>query len=213
MAEVPLPPMVAGWQACGLMVRHFSAGTSWMPSAATSMPSLRYCAHNALVLQTSGPSSRLLGRVWGRRQVTGIPVEQLFAYINPNALFLGQWDFKKKGLDDAAYEKMLDETARPVFAALQKQALAEGLLDPKVVYGYFPVQSDGDDLIVYHVTEFAGCTCGCATAQRLQPSGPAREWMRFSFPRQNTKRRLCVADFFRGKATGEYDRVFNQWLK
>jgi 5-methyltetrahydrofolate--homocysteine methyltransferase len=142
---------------------------------------------------------------WGRRQVTGIAVEQLFAYINPNALFLGQWDFKKKGLDDAAYEKMLDETARPVFAALQKQALAEGLLDPKVVYGYFPVQSDGDDLIVYHVTEFAGCTCGCATAQRLQPSGPAREWMRFSFPRQNTKRRLCVADFFRGKATGEYD--------
>ncbi len=35
---------------------------------------------------------------WGRRQVTGIPAEQLFAYINPNALFLGQWDFKKKGL-------------------------------------------------------------------------------------------------------------------
>jgi 5-methyltetrahydrofolate--homocysteine methyltransferase len=142
---------------------------------------------------------------WGRRQVTGIPVEQVFAYVNPNALFMGQWDFKKKGLSDADYEKLLDEQPRRIFAELQKQAVAEKLLDPKVVYGYFPVQSDGDDLVVYHVTEFAGCTCGCATAQRLVPSGPPREWMRFSFPRQNTTRRLCVSDFFRGKATGEYD--------
>jgi 5-methyltetrahydrofolate--homocysteine methyltransferase len=29
--------------------------------------------------------------------------------------------------------------------------------------------------------------------------------MRFSFPRQNTKRRLCVADFFRSKESGDFD--------
>ncbi len=142
---------------------------------------------------------------WGRRQVTGIPVEQVFPYINPNALFLGQWDFKKKGLSDADYEKLLDEKARPVFAALQKQAVAEGLLEPKVVYGYFPVQSDGDDLVVYHTEEFQGCTCGQHGPGKLTPTGTPREWTRFSFPRQNTKRRLCVSDFFRGKATNEYD--------
>src|SRR5207302_1550254 len=37
---------------------------------------------------------------WGRREVTGIPLDQVFPYINPNALFLGQWGFKKRGLSD-----------------------------------------------------------------------------------------------------------------
>ncbi len=147
---------------------------------------------------------------WGRREVTGIPLEQIFAYINPNALFLGQWDFKKKGLDDEAYERMLNEKARPVFTDLQRRAIAENLLTPKVVYGYFPVQSEGDDVIVYHIEEFTagGCDCGShATSQacQLKPQGKAREWMRFSFPRQNSKRRLCIADFFRSKESGTYD--------
>jgi 5-methyltetrahydrofolate--homocysteine methyltransferase len=142
---------------------------------------------------------------WGRREVRDIPLDQVFAYINPNALFLGQWDFKKKGLSDEDYERMLDEKARPLFAELQKRAVAEKLLEPKVVYGYFPVQSDGDDLIVYHTEEFVGCDCGKHGPGKLQPTAPAREWLRFSFPRQNTKRRLCIADFFRGKATGEFD--------
>ena len=29
--------------------------------------------------------------------------------------------------------------------------------------------------------------------------------MRFSFPRQNTRRRLCIADFIRPKSSGEFD--------
>jgi 5-methyltetrahydrofolate--homocysteine methyltransferase len=142
---------------------------------------------------------------WGRREVRDIPLDQIFTYINPNALFLGQWDFKKKGLSDEAYEKMLDEKARPIFVELQKRAVAEKLLEPKVVYGYFPVQSDGDELVVYHIEEFVGCTCGHHGPGKLQPTGTPREWMRFSFPRQNTKRRLCVSDFFRSKESGEFD--------
>ena len=142
---------------------------------------------------------------WGRRQVTGIPVEQVFAYVNPNALFMGQWDFKKKGLSDADYEKLLDEQPRRIFAELQKQALAEKLLDPKVVYGYFPVQADGDELVVYHTEEFVGCTCGNHGPGKLTPAGVPRERMRFGFPRQNTVRRLCVSDFFRTRESGQYD--------
>jgi 5-methyltetrahydrofolate--homocysteine methyltransferase len=168
---------------------------------------------------------------WGRRQVTNIPLEQIFPYINPNALFLGQWDFKKKGLSDEAYEKLLDEKARPIFAALQKRAVAEKLLEPKVVYGYFPVQSEGDELIVYHTEEFEenaegrmqnaerqrGCDCGAHSSSvlhsassgvpgvSLQPAGAPRPWMRFAFPRQNTRRRLCVADFFRSVESKQFD--------
>jgi 5-methyltetrahydrofolate--homocysteine methyltransferase len=129
---------------------------------------------------------------WGRRQVANIPLEQVFPYINELALFLGQWGFKKKGLSDADYDRSIEEKARPAFEALQERALRERLLAPKVVYGYFPVQSEGNDLIVFHPEE-------------LQSKGAAREWMRFSFPRQADRRRLCIADFFRSKASGEMD--------
>ena len=146
---------------------------------------------------------------WGKRTVSGIPLEQVFAYINPNALFMGQWDFKKRGLSEDDYEKLLDEKVRPVFENLKKRAAAEKLLDPKVVYGYFPCQSDGDDLIVYHEDVFSLGDCGCGTTHgpkcRMKPSTAPRERLRFTFPRQETRRRLCIADFFRSKASGEYD--------
>jgi 5-methyltetrahydrofolate--homocysteine methyltransferase len=132
-------------------------------------------------------------------------MEQVFPYINTNALFLGQWGFKKKALSEDAYDESIEKIARPVFEALQARAVKERLLEPKVVYGYFPVQSQGDELIVYHVEEFAGCTCHAAGSCRLKPTGKPREFTRFSFPRQETRRRLCVSDFFRSVESGEFD--------
>ncbi|HWB54660.1 MAG TPA: vitamin B12 dependent-methionine synthase activation domain-containing protein, partial [Tepidisphaeraceae bacterium] len=58
---------------------------------------------------------------------------------------------------------------------------------PKVVYGYFPVQSHGDDLIV------------------LDPGAREKELLRFTFPRQEGRRRLCIADFFRPTDSDDYD--------
>jgi 5-methyltetrahydrofolate--homocysteine methyltransferase len=129
---------------------------------------------------------------WGRREVTAIPLEQVFPYINELALFLGQWGFKKKGLSDAEYERTIDEKARPVFEQLQQRALREKLLTPKVVYGYFPVQSDGDDLVVFDADEFTR-------------TGGLHERLRFTFPRQADRRRLCISDFFRSKGSDKVD--------
>jgi 5-methyltetrahydrofolate--homocysteine methyltransferase len=144
---------------------------------------------------------------WGRREVVGIPLDQVFGYINPNALFMGQWDFKKRSLSDTEYQRLIDEKARPVFEALQKQALREKLLEPKVVYGYFPCQSDGDQLIVYHPEEFehVRCSCGANHQKDIVAHREPREWVRFKFPRQTTRRRLCIADFFRPASSGQYD--------
>jgi 5-methyltetrahydrofolate--homocysteine methyltransferase len=141
---------------------------------------------------------------WGRREVTSIPLAQIFPYINTDALFLGQWGFKKKALSESEQSAALAEIAQPVFDRLQRQAVAEKLLDPKVVYGYFPVQSKGDDLIVFHTEEFQGCTCHAGPCN-LKPTATPREWLRFTFPRQNTRRRLCIADFFRSQDSGEFD--------
>ena len=142
---------------------------------------------------------------WGRRIVADIPVSQLFPYINTDALFGGQWGLKKGRLSAAEFEKLIDEKARPVFEALQHRAMTEKLLEPKVAYGYFPVQAVGDDLVVYHTEEFLGCTCHPNGPGKLQPCGKPREWMKFHFPRQEGRRRLCIADFYRTAESGQYD--------
>jgi 5-methyltetrahydrofolate--homocysteine methyltransferase len=70
---------------------------------------------------------------WGRRLVSDIPLKHLFPYINPTALFTAQWGFRQKGMSKAEHEQLLKEKAVPVFEALQKRAIEEGLLQPKVV--------------------------------------------------------------------------------
>jgi 5-methyltetrahydrofolate--homocysteine methyltransferase len=117
---------------------------------------------------------------WGRRTVTDIAPRHAFGFINRTALFTGQWGFKQKGLTPRQYEQLLEEKAEPVFEALKRQAADEKLIQPKVVFGYFPVQSEGDE-------------------------GTARECLRFSFPRQSGRRRLCIADFFRSRESGQFD--------
>ena len=142
---------------------------------------------------------------WGRRIVKDIPIKNVMPYVNPDALFSGQWGFKKRGMSQAEYDRLLDEKARPVFDALQRQAGEEGLLQPKVAYGYFPVQSQGNEVVVYHVEEFLGCTCHPNGPGRLEPAGKPREWMRFAFPRQQGRRRLSIPDFFRSVESKQFD--------
>jgi 5-methyltetrahydrofolate--homocysteine methyltransferase len=145
---------------------------------------------------------------WGRRVVKeNLSPRLLFPFINTNALFMGQWGLKKGALSEEQYARLIEDTAIPVFEALQKRALDEGFLEPKVVYGYFPVQSHGNDLIVYHTEEFqqAKCACGIDHTRKIVPHGSPREWLRFTFPRQDGRRKLCVSDFYRGTESGEYD--------
>src|SRR5690606_798820 len=112
----------------------------------------------------------------------------------------GQWGFKRKGLSAEEYERILDEKARPIYEDLKRRAVADGILKPMVVYGYFPVQASGNDLIVYHIEEFLD-----GDKVLMKPKSAPRERLRFSFPRQEGRRRLCIADFFRAVESGEYD--------
>ena len=118
---------------------------------------------------------------WGSRVVTGLDLDEVYPFINTVALFRGQWQFKKGAKSDAQYERQIEDQVEPIFARLKARCRVEEILRPAVVYGYFPCASDGDDLVVF------------------DPSDPAggREVERFSFPRQEGRQRLCIADFFR----------------
>jgi 5-methyltetrahydrofolate--homocysteine methyltransferase len=127
---------------------------------------------------------------WGRRVISGIPIRQITPYLNETALFRGQWGLRKGDLSDADFEALLDSEARPTLRRLEQQAIAESILQPAVVYGYFPVQADGNDLIIYN-------------------DDRQTERARLQFPRQDGKQNLCLSDYYRstksGAKSGEMD--------
>src|SRR6266404_2718529 len=125
---------------------------------------------------------------WGSRVETQIPLDNVFAFVNENALFKGQWQFKQGKRSAEEYKALLEKTIRPKYEELKELSKAEDLLQPQVVYGYFPCQSSGNDLIVYGDDLHA-------------------ERTRFTFPRQPSGRRLCLADFFAPVESGRIDVV------
>src|SRR5947209_15668524 len=76
-----------------------------------------------------------------------------------------------------------------------REARQQRYLQPKVVYGYFPCQSSGNELIIYDPQEFQNS------------DGKRREITRFHFPRQNERDRLCLADYFTSVDSGKIDVV------
>jgi len=124
---------------------------------------------------------------FGTRVVESIDLDEIYPYINTTALFRGQWGFKRGSLSSEEHERTLTDTVEPLFERLKKQMRDEAVLTPRVVYGYFPVQSEGNDLILF------------------DPADHDREIERFAFPRQAERKRLCISDFFRARNEGVKD--------
>ncbi|MDT4968383.1 MAG: 5-methyltetrahydrofolate--homocysteine methyltransferase [Acidobacteriota bacterium] len=125
---------------------------------------------------------------YGSRVVDDIPLDDVFAFVNETALFKGQWQFKQGRKSAEEYSKLVADHVRPTYNILKERSKRERLLTPKVVYGYFPCQSSGNDMIIYQADEVT-------------------ERMRFTFPRQPAGKRLCLADYFASRDSGRMDVV------
>jgi 5-methyltetrahydrofolate--homocysteine methyltransferase len=125
---------------------------------------------------------------FGSRVALDISIERVFDYINETALFKGQWQFKQGRTSADQYQTLVSEKVRPVYEELKERCKREGLLVPRAVYGYFPAQSAGNDVIVYDAD---------AETERT----------RFTFPRQPAGKRLCLADYFASVESGRMDVV------
>ena len=129
---------------------------------------------------------------YGAKVVEITDLTKVFEFINETALFKGQWQYKQGRSSSEEYQQVLRDTVYPKFAEIKAKAIREKLLEAKVVYGYFPCQSSGNDLIIYHDDE-------------------RTERMRFTFPRQPLEQRgsknLCLADYFASVETGKIDVV------
>ena len=122
----------------------------------------------------------------GNRVERGLPLDEIAGYLNETALFRGQWGYrpdKSVGETDAEFKERIRGVLREQLAAVR----ASGILQPAVAYGWFAVNSDGDDLVVW------------------KDESRSSEWLRFRFPRQPSDPWLSVADFFRPAESGEED--------
>ncbi|MEQ0563375.1 methionine synthase [Amycolatopsis sp. NEAU-NG30] len=129
---------------------------------------------------------------WGSRVVKGIPVADYAAMLDERATFMGQWGLKgARGGAGPTYDELAETEGRPRLRYWLDRLTADGILaHAAVVYGYFPCYSEGDDLVVL-----------------TEPEPDAPERLRFTFPRQRRDRRLCLADFYRPRESGEVDVV------
>ena len=139
---------------------------------------------------------------WGSRIVADIKLEKVWEYLNEVALFRGQWQMKRGKRSQQEYDKQTEEVARPKLQEMKLRAKRDKVLAPKVTYGYFPCWSEGDDLVVAKPRSLAESDVVGEWKAPFALHG-LEEWKRFSFPRQPTGRRLCLADFYLPKEEAE----------
>ncbi|WP_433678413.1 methionine synthase [Nocardia sp. CA-119907] len=131
---------------------------------------------------------------WGTRVVKGVSLHEYSGLLDERALFLGQWGLRgQRGGEGPSYEELVETEGRPRLRHWLDRLSTENVLQhAALVYGYFPAVSEGDDVIV--LTE-------------PHPDAPQR--YRFTFPRQQRDRFLCIADFIRSREhareTGQVD--------
>ncbi|CAB4572974.1 unannotated protein [freshwater metagenome] len=140
---------------------------------------------------------------WGTRIVKGLPLADFAAFLDERATFMGQWGLKPgRGEDGVSYEQLVDTEGRPRLRYWMDRILAEGMLDPAIVYGFFPAWSEGDQVVIGHHGDDPTGVYG--TAGLLAPDGGSggalgEARLSFSFPRQRRDRHLCLADFVHPK--------------
>ncbi len=124
---------------------------------------------------------------WGCRVRKDFDLDFIFSYINEIALFKNQWQLKTASAAD--YMRLVEEKYRPILAALKAEIKEKNWFWPKLVYGFYPAQADGNDVIVYN------------------PDDHAKEQLRITFPRQREGRQLSIADFFHPRDSGQMDVI------
>ena len=130
---------------------------------------------------------------WGTEVLReeSIDLDEVFAYLDRNALFAGQWQLRKaqqQSRDD--YDAMLAEKAEPVLQQWMERCRSERLLTPRVAYGYFPCGRRGNAVVVFD-------PAALASGDPISAAAGASELGRFQLPRQRSGNRYCIADFYR----------------
>jgi 5-methyltetrahydrofolate--homocysteine methyltransferase len=114
---------------------------------------------------------------WGARELE-VPLDEVYRHLDTHVLFKLHWG--GRGVKGEEWARLLREDFQP---RLERMWREQTYLHPRALLGYFPCNSEGNDLIVWDPEDF-------------DPAHP-RELERLVFPRQPRHDRICLADFYR----------------
>ncbi len=126
---------------------------------------------------------------WGSRVIHEMPLSIVLQHLHKPELYRLSWGAKNT---QGAKWQQLEAEFEDRLLRMSRDAQDRGTLKPRAVYAYLPVNSDGDDLIVWD-------------ADSYDESGDKREVARFSFPRQPDGDFLCISDYFAAIDSGKTD--------
>ncbi len=111
---------------------------------------------------------------WGAQEVE-VDLEEVFPHIDTHVLFKLHWG--GRGVKGEEWARLVGDDFQPRLERMWREA---DYLHPRARLGYFPCNSDGNELIIW------------------DPEAPGeRELERLVFPRQPRHDRICLADFYR----------------
>lgn len=118
----------------------------------------------------------------GARTVRDVDLHALWQCFDLKSLYRLSWGGSNtKG---AQWETLLREEFEPRLRRFQQLAERDGILEPKIVYGYFHASGAEDDVLVY------------------DPLDGSKEIARFEFARQPGGDHLCLADYLHDSQEG-----------
>jgi 5-methyltetrahydrofolate--homocysteine methyltransferase len=121
---------------------------------------------------------------WGFREIE-VPMDEVYHHLDTHVLFKLHWG--GRGVKGEEWKRLVGEDFKP---RLERMWREQTYLHPRALLGYFPCNSDGNELIVW------------------DPDAPGSvELQRLVFPRQPRHDRICLADFYRPLDSGEVDVV------
>jgi 5-methyltetrahydrofolate--homocysteine methyltransferase len=128
---------------------------------------------------------------WGVREID-VPMDEVYRHLDTHVLFKLHWG--GRGVKGEKWQRLIlgdPETGEEGFQPrLERMWREQDYLHPRALMGYFPCNSEGNELIVW------------------DPQAPGeRELERLVFPRQPGHDRICLADFYRPRDSGEVDVV------
>ncbi|HVL31932.1 MAG TPA: homocysteine S-methyltransferase family protein [Solirubrobacteraceae bacterium] len=120
---------------------------------------------------------------WGAREID-VPLDDVFPHLDTHVLFKLHWG--GRGVKGEAWRRLVEDDFQP---RLERMWREQDYLRPRARLGYFPCYSEGNHVVV------------------LDPADRATVLERLVFPRQPGHHRICLADFFRPRDSGETDVV------
>ena len=120
---------------------------------------------------------------WGVREIP-VDLDEVYPHLDTHVLFKLHWG--GRGVKGEAWKRLIADDFRP---RLERMWREQDYLRPRALLGYFPCYSEGNEIVV------------------LDPEDRETVLERLVAPRQPNGDRICLADFFRPKDSGELDVV------